>query len=58
MRDVDDEGSTPLLLGVGSGKKDVVEFLLSCGAEVNTANKVRRTNQPPCHIFPLPTFWH
>ncbi len=39
MQDRDEEGSTPLLLGVGSGKREVVRVLLDHEANVNTTNK-------------------
>ena len=41
MRDEDEEGSTPLLLGVGSGTTRVVELLVDNKANVNQHNKVR-----------------
>ncbi len=39
LTDRDEEGSTPLLLGVGSGRREVVQQLIEHGADVNTANK-------------------
>ena len=41
LRDKDDEGSTPLLLGVGGGKIDVVQVLLEHDANVNEANNAK-----------------
>ncbi len=40
LKDRDEEGSTPLLLGVGSGKQEVVSILIDYNANVNSTNKV------------------
>ncbi|TRY67514.1 hypothetical protein TCAL_06427 [Tigriopus californicus] len=40
MRDKDDEGSTPLLLAVGSGRAEIVKMLMQRNDNVNTRNKM------------------
>lgn len=40
MRDKDDDGSTPLLLAVGSGRSEIVKMLLERKDNVNTRNKM------------------
>ena len=39
MKDLDEEGCSPLLLGVGSGQVDIVRLLLDKHANVNITNK-------------------
>ena len=39
LKDTDEEGCTPLLLGVGSGSSDVVRLLLRHKAHVNVTTK-------------------
>ena len=39
LRDADEEGCTPLLLGVGSGRTAIVRLLLDHRANVNTTSK-------------------
>jgi len=39
MKDRDEEGSTPLLLGVGSGREEVARMLLERKADVNSSNR-------------------
>lgn len=51
LRDKDDEGSTPLLLGVGSGRKEIVRILLDHKANVNTTNTVKNAK---CQHFHFP----
>ena len=41
LRDVDDDGATPLLLAVGSGRTDIVLHLIERRANINFPNNER-----------------
>ena len=43
LSDQDSEGSTPLLLGVGSGRVEIVRLLLKYNANINTKNHAKVT---------------